>query len=203
VPCDSDLCLVTSDIGDRMNHVFEPRGFFTVPDGTDVSPILDTTDINQADVQRGTLGDVSVATGRILPRVRSAVHVHPVVTQVTYVLSGRLTVRMKNDDAGRFYDLVLRPGQAVVTRPGTLFQLRNDSDAVAEVLYIVSPSFVFEMDSHAVRYSDAVIVSGSWEELEARNYDVPVLSIRSSEARERREEAKRRLEAKNAGIQQS
>jgi mannose-6-phosphate isomerase-like protein (cupin superfamily) len=178
-----------------MNHVFEPREFFTVPDGTDVGPILDTTDLNQPDVQRGAWGDVSIAAGRILPRVHSAVHLHPVVTQVTYVLSGGVTVRMKDDGGSSFYDLSLRAGQAVLTRPGTLFQLRNDSDAATDVLYIVSPSFVFEMDSDAVVYSDAVVVSGSWEELEARNYDISGLRVVFTEAYAQREEAKGRLKA--------
>ena len=96
-----------------MNRVFEPQGFFTVPDGTDVSPFLNATDIKQADVPRGVLGDMSIAAGRVRPGLCSAVHIHPVVTQVTYVVSGRLTVRMKEDGANEFYDLALKPGQAV------------------------------------------------------------------------------------------
>jgi hypothetical protein len=33
-----------------MKRVFEPRGFFTVPDGTDVSPFLNATDSKQPHV---------------------------------------------------------------------------------------------------------------------------------------------------------
>ena len=33
-----------------MNRVFSARGFFTVPDGTDVSPFLNATDVMQDDV---------------------------------------------------------------------------------------------------------------------------------------------------------
>ena len=181
-----------------MNRVFEPQGFFTVPDGTDVSPFLNATDIKQADVPWGVLGDMSIAAGRVGPGVCSAVHTHLVVTQVTYVVSGELTVRMKEDGANEFYDLALNPGQAVLTKPRTLLQLRNEGSATAAVLYIVSPSYVCEMDSNAVVYDDAVVVANSWEELAARAYDVPALAISTTEAEARREEAKHRLAAMKA-----
>jgi hypothetical protein len=70
-----------------MQHVFEPRGYFTVPDGTDVSPFLNATDVNQRDVPWGALGEMSIASGRIKPGVNSWVHIFPAVTQVTYLLS--------------------------------------------------------------------------------------------------------------------
>jgi mannose-6-phosphate isomerase-like protein (cupin superfamily) len=133
-----------------MNHVFTPRGYFTVPDGTEVCSFLNATDVTESDVPWGALGEMSIATGRIGPKVHSWVHIHPAVTQVTYVYSGGLTVRMRDASSPEPYDLELRPGQAVVSEPGTLFQLRNDSDAAAEVLYIVSPSYVFEMEGGEV-----------------------------------------------------
>lgn len=54
-----------------MKRTFERRGFFTVPDGTDVSPFLNATDSQQSDVPWGALGDMSVAAGRINPGVAS------------------------------------------------------------------------------------------------------------------------------------
>ena len=105
---------------------------------------------------------------------------------------------MKEDGANKFYDLALNPGQAVVTKPRTLLQLRNEGSATAAVLYIVSPSYVVEMDSDTVVYDDAVVVAKSWEELEARAYDVPALAISATEAEARREEAKHRLAAMKA-----
>jgi hypothetical protein len=45
---------------------------------------------------------------------------------------------MMDAGAAEAYELSVDPGSAVITRPGTLFQLLNDSDAVAEVLYIVN-----------------------------------------------------------------
>ena len=105
---------------------------------------------------------------------------------------------MKEDGANEFYDLALNPGQAVLTKPRTLLQLRNEGSATAAVLYIVSPSYVFEMDADTVVYDDAVVVANSWEELEARAYDVPALAISATEAEARRAEAKHRLAAMKA-----
>ena len=48
-----------------MNRIFKPRGFFTVPDGTQVSPFLNATDTTQTDVPWGSLGNMSVVVGRI------------------------------------------------------------------------------------------------------------------------------------------
>lgn len=175
-----------------MKRIFPPLGYFTIPDGTDVSPFLDATDVQQSDVPWDALGDVSIAAGRISPNVRSWIHVHHVVTQVTYLLAGTLTVRMKDASAAEPYDLRLQPGQAVVTQPRTLFQLRNDGNTVAEVLYIVSPSYVFEMDGGRVRYDDASMVARTWEEVSASG-DIPALRVTPYEARASREESTRRL----------
>jgi mannose-6-phosphate isomerase-like protein (cupin superfamily) len=153
-----------------VNRVFEPRGFFTVPDGTRLSAFLNATDSSQDDIPQNVLGDVSVAAGKIGPGVHSWVHVHPVVTNITYVVAGALTVRMKETGI-KEYDLPLTAGQAVLIEPGTLSQLRNDGDDEAEVLYIVSPSYVFERygDDSPI-YDDAVMVVETWEELVESNY---------------------------------
>jgi mannose-6-phosphate isomerase-like protein (cupin superfamily) len=100
---------------------------------------------------------------------------------------------MKEASGGGPYALELMPGQAVVTEPWTLFQLRNDGQQAAEVLYIASPSYVFEMDGDAVRYDDAVLVARTWEEAAAGNYEIPELRLGDYEVHARREEAKRRL----------
>ena len=182
-----------------MQRVFQPRGYFEVPDGTEVSPFLNATDVYQDDVPWDALGDLSIASGRIRPRVHSSVHVHPIVTQVTYVVSGSLTVRMMDAGAAEAYELSVNPGSAVITRPGTLFQLLNDSDAVAEVLYIVTPSYVFEMEGGTVKYDDAFIVAATWEDLFAANYDVPALTVRPDELGTRRAESLGRLAMRKAG----
>jgi|GEM_PF-325551 len=176
-----------------MNRIFQARGHFAVPDGTDVSPFLNATDVSQDDVPWGALGEMSIAAGRIGPRVHSWVHIHPAVTQVTYVRSGSLTVRMKDIASPEAYDLALEPGQAVVSQPGTLFQLRNDSETAAEVLYIVSPSYVFEMEEGEVKHDDAILVARTWEEVAAANYDLRALQADPYEAGARRAEALRRV----------
>jgi mannose-6-phosphate isomerase-like protein (cupin superfamily) len=176
-----------------MNRVFEARGFITVPDGTEVSAFLNATDSAQPDVPWGVLGEMSIAAGRIAPRQHSWVHVHWLVTVVTYVVAGQLRVRMKSV-AAEPYDCRLLQGQAVVVEPGTLFQLRNDTDDRVEVLYIVSPTYVFEMQGDTVAYDEATLVASSWEELAASGYDLTRLEPARREARARRDEAKRRLE---------
>jgi mannose-6-phosphate isomerase-like protein (cupin superfamily) len=181
-----------------MNRIYQPRGYFTVPDGTDVSAFLNATDASQDDIAWGALGEMSIASGRIDPKVRSWVHVHPVVTQVTYLVAGTLTVRMKDVSAAEPYDLALQAGQATVAQPWTLFQLRNDSDIPAEVLYIVSPSYVFEVEDGEVRYDDATLVARTWEELAVSNYLVPGLKVSAEEAKARRAEAMRRLALRKA-----
>jgi mannose-6-phosphate isomerase-like protein (cupin superfamily) len=173
-----------------MNRIFQPRNYIKVPDETLVSPFLTTTDTTQNDLPLGALAEMSIASGRIDRKTHSWVHVHPVVTQVTYLISGMLRVRMQDEGHRKPYTLALNPGQAVVVEPGTLFQLRNDSDEVAEVLYIVSPSYIYEKEGEELRYDDAVLVARTWEELEVASCDVRRLQ---SEARALREESVRRL----------
>ena len=179
-----------------MNRVFQARGFFRVPDLTDVSPFLNATDVMQEDVPWDALGDMGIAAGRIGPGVHSVIHVHPVVTQVTYVTDGMLTVRMREAASQAPYDLSLSRGQAVVTRPGTLFQLRNDSDAPADVLYIVSPSYVFEKEGDDIRYDDAVLMTKSWDNPAITGFDVAAFRNLVDRTQTARADALRRLAAR-------
>ncbi len=177
-----------------MKRIFEPRGYFTVPDGTDVSPFLNARDSNQSDVPWYALGDMGIASGRIKPGVASWIHCHPVVTQVTYVVSGELTVHMKAPQDSGPYFLDLRKGQAAVTEPGTYFQLQNKSDDGAEVLYLSSPAFVFEMNEEQVLYNDAVLIAKSWDKLELAefNKEINIKEVKSSRAESKHRLAKRK-----------
>jgi hypothetical protein len=49
-----------------MNRIFTAGHYFTVPDGTDVSPFLNATACEQSDLAWGALGDMSIAAGRLL-----------------------------------------------------------------------------------------------------------------------------------------
>jgi mannose-6-phosphate isomerase-like protein (cupin superfamily) len=181
-----------------MNRLFRPAGYFTVPDGTDVSPFLNATDSEQTDVPWGALGDMSIAAGRIKPGTVSWIHMLPLASQVTYLVSGRLQIRMKDSGSSHPYQLDLRPGDAALNGPGTLFQLVNLGSDTADVLYIVSPSYVFEMQDGVVLYDDAVLVAESWDELEAAKYDVPALRMSVDGVARQRAQSLGRLRAKKS-----
>jgi mannose-6-phosphate isomerase-like protein (cupin superfamily) len=179
-----------------MNRVFSARGFVELPDGTDLSAFLNATDDTQDEVPWGVLGEMGIAVGRIRPGVHSQIHVHPFLVQVTYVVSGGLSIRMKDLGADAAYDLALAAGQAVVTPAGTLFQLRNDADALAEVLYIVSPSYVFEQADGKVIYDDAVLLGNDWGVEEVQRFDQAALEGRAAGMRDARVESTRRMAAR-------
>ena len=158
-----------------MNKIFSAGEGFPVPDGTVVHSVL-----YPAALSRGTgewVEDVSLALGHIPPHTISKIHLHPVVGQVTWVLSGELTVKMKDPRADVPYTLDVSGEQAVITRPGTFFQLVNRSDADCRVLYIVTPAFVFETDAGGkVVYNDALVLDHEWDDLAAMRWTLPELA---------------------------
>lgn len=179
-----------------MDRIFAPRDFITVPDGTQVSAFLNATDESQEDVPWHVLGESSIAAGRIEPGVSSSIVVHPALAQVTYGISGTLRIWMRDAKGGEPYCLALEPGRAVVSEPGTLLQLVNDGDAAAEVLYIVSPSYVFEKSGDEILHDDAIPVARTWDELKSRGDEGPALQVTAYEARALRAEALRRIAAR-------
>lgn len=90
----------------------------------------------------------------------SAIHVHPVVTQVTYVVSGRLTVRMRGPDDAEPNELVAEAGAAIVTEPGVPVQLANDTEEDIHVLYVTSPAYLSVRDDGRPVYDDAILLDG-------------------------------------------
>jgi mannose-6-phosphate isomerase-like protein (cupin superfamily) len=110
---------------------------------------------------------MSIAAGRIAPGTRSKVHAHPAVTQVTYVVSGDLTVKMKDAGAAQSYVLEVAAGSAVVSEPGALLQLCNETQLNVDVLYIVTPSYVFETGADGqVIYDDSILIAQDWDALD-------------------------------------
>lgn len=173
-----------------MNKVFAAGEGFTVPDGTVVHSVLDSTTLAGGPGERAE--DISVAVGHILPNTTSKIHVHPVVTQVTWVLSGDLTVTMKDSAAGASYTLEVPAEHAVLTPPGTFFQMANRTSADCRVLYIVAPTFVFVTDEDGeVIYNDALVLAHEWDELEAMGWtlaevaDIDAIHAARREALER------------------
>jgi mannose-6-phosphate isomerase-like protein (cupin superfamily) len=144
-----------------MKRIFSVPPPFKVPDGTWVSPFLNAKDA-MSDVPFALLDGFSMAAGRIDPHSRSQIHQMPLVAQVTYVYQGALQVVMQEPGGGEPYEQALDKGQAVFTALGTLFQLVNKSPHPCEVLYIVGPAYVFDMEDDMVLYDDALLLGEDW-----------------------------------------
>lgn len=136
-----------------MKTVFEPGKFIAARDGTDIDPFLNPMDAAAGVDLPGVSNRVSVAAGRLLPAVASAIHVHPIVTQITYVVTGCLTVKTVESGQPTPNEFAAEAGAAVVTVPGQPVQFRNDTQADVTVLYIVTPGYVSD-DA----YDDAVLL---------------------------------------------
>jgi len=152
-----------------MDHVFRPARFFPLPDGTRVAPVLSPWDVDARGSGTAALPDASLALGEIPAGGVSKPHLHPLVSQVTWVLDGALRVRMKGlRDAGA-YELHVPAGVAVLTEPMTFLQLVNvDTARVAKVLYMVMPAYVYAPGEHG--YDDAVVFEQTWEQLAAEGF---------------------------------
>jgi mannose-6-phosphate isomerase-like protein (cupin superfamily) len=172
-----------------VNRVFSTAAPFRVPDGTWVSPFLNAKD-SQSDLPFHLLDGFSLAAGTIDPNSCSRIHVMPFVTQVTFVRSGKLAVRMKGPDDTEHHILRLAAGQAVLTEPGEFFQLITEGSERCEVLYIVSPAYVFEMSSdRGVVYDDSLVLDENWDCLAAAGWR----AAQAMPTRTQREAAMRRL----------
>ena len=147
-----------------MNRVFMIPPPFQVSDGTLVAPFLNARDC-MSGLSFNLLEGVSLASGIINPRVKSKIQIMPHVTQITYVLGGLLEVRMKGKDDDVPYSKSVRAREAVITEAGAFLQLINNTDQPCEVLYIVSPAYLFEMTDHEIAYDDSLVLDESWNDL--------------------------------------
>lgn len=173
-----------------MNRLFRIPAPYRVPDGTLVSPFLNARD-SASGLPFDLLQGFSVAAGTIEPVSQSKIHVMPFVTQVTFVRRGTLTVLMKAAGDAQPYTLSVNADEAVVTEAGTFVQLVNDSSATCEVLYIVSPAYVFEFADGRVIYDDSVVLGETWEQLAAAQWHIN----RALPTPEQRRQAEARLAA--------
>jgi hypothetical protein len=177
-----------------MNRVFEPQQFFALPDRTQVAPVLNPWDVNACALPRELLPGASIAVGEIAAGQACKPHLHPIVTQVTWVLDGALQVRMKGARDPHAYELNVAAGSAILTEPMTFLQLVNaDETRVARVLYIVTPAYVHLPGADG--YDDAVVFDLSWEELTAADFSVAASDLLAT-ARGRRATAVARLGAR-------
>lgn len=153
-----------------MNQLFTINNFTRVPDGTLVAPFLNSKDSNSG-LPVDLLDDISIAAGVIEPGVSSKIHVMPLVTQITFVLQGKINICMKDALNDTPYSQTLGPQQAIITEPGTFFQLINDSAKPCQVLYIVSPAYVFLLAANGeLIYDDAIVLDEDWAALAALHW---------------------------------
>ena len=135
-------------------RVFRPGEFVPAPDGTEVDPFLNSADARTGR-RPGMPDGLGLAAGRIGPGVTSAIHVHPVVTQVTYVVAGELTVRTRESEGTAPRECAVRPGEALVAEPGMPVQFANRTETAVHVLYVTSPAYV---TSDEDGYDDAILL---------------------------------------------
>src|SRR6266496_6250278 len=100
-------------------------GWSMAPDGIPVRSI---------DLPTGGL--IGLAEGRIAPG-DYGIHLHYSREQVTFVLSGRLVVRM----GGPAEERTVEAGQALVTEPGRTLSFHNAGPDDVSVLFICAPPY--------------------------------------------------------------
>jgi hypothetical protein len=173
-----------------MQRVFTIANGFRAPDGTTIAPFLNSKD-SESNLPWDLVEEFSIAAGEIAPTSASKIHVMPLVTQVTFVLSGVLEVRMKDAESPAPYTLHLAAHQAVLTRPGTFLQLINRTSSPCQVLYIVSPAYLFDKENAQVRYDDSICFDEDWQALTAWNWQPPSLHEANMTVESRRAAAER------------
>ena len=166
-----------------MRHIFNNTCPIRVPNGTLVSPFLNSKDCTSG-LPLKFIDDFSLSAGTIEAGTESKIHVMPFVTQVTFVRKGKLDVRMKGAEDETLYYLRVGPEQSIITRPGTLLQLINRGDNSCKVLYIVSPPYIYEMLKGKVIYDDSVVLDESWEDLRESGWK-PARKMPTIEERQR------------------
>ena len=157
-----------------MNNIYKIEKGIVVPDGTTVFEIIG---VSQSKTEGLPITkEQSLAYGKLAPGEKSKVHVHPVISHLTWVISGQLTVGMKDKKSSEMYFIEVAPRETVLTEPETFFQLINNSDQVCEVLYMVAPAFIFEVNEQGeILYNDQIVLNLGWKELAERNWQIPEL----------------------------
>ena len=147
-----------------MKHIFNITCPIRVPDGTLVSPFLNSKD-STSGLPFDFIDGFSLSAGTIEAGTKSKIHIMPFVTQVTFVRKGKLEVQMKTREEGNLYYLRISAEQSIITRPGSLLQLINRGDEPCKVLYIVSPAYIYEMSKGVVIYDDTAVLDEDWKDL--------------------------------------
>lgn len=175
-----------------MNRIYKIENGVVVPDGTMVYEIIGPVQSQAARLP--IIEEQSLAYGELDPGEKSAVHVHPIISHLTWVISGTLTVGMKDKRSTEMYYIEVAPMQTVLTEPGTFFQLLNNGDQICKVLYMVSPAFIFEVVGGNILYNDQIVLDFGWDELAKRNWKIPELDD-LDKIKKMREESLNRLKS--------
>lgn len=179
-----------------MNRIYRIENGVIVPDGTEVFEIIGP--VQSRNARLPIIDAESLAYGELDPGEQSRVHVHPIITHLTWVVSGTLTVGMKDSRSTDVYFIEVKERETVLTEPGTLFQLLNKSSKICQVLYIVAPAFIFEVDQDGqVLYNDQIVLDRSWEDLRNQNWRIPELDDLESITRGREASLKRLMQSQN------
>jgi len=174
-----------------MNKVFESKGEFKIPDGTTISSLINPYDCNSEN-SNFKFDDLSITTGVIKALSKSKIQVLPFVNQITYILDGQIKAIMKGLNDDNQYEIIAKRDQAFITMKNEFLQLINENDIDVKVLYIVSPSYVFEEIDGKIIYDDSIIVDYEWNDLV--KLDVMILGMMNDISK--RNESKIRLATK-------
>lgn len=171
-----------------------------MPDGTLVAPFLNAKD-RKSSLPFDLLDGFSLAAGEIEPGMQSKIHIMRHNTQLTFVREGSLIVVMKDPDAVDKYKIELAENQAVLTNPRTYLQFLNRGDQICQVLYIVSPPYIFDAiedddGNDIVHYDDSIVLDMGWDDLKKANWEIVELSDYEHSATAREKAAERIRERK-------
>jgi hypothetical protein len=147
-----------------VKRIFRRGRGTTVPDGTRVYPFLNPAD-STSELPLDLFSGASVALGELQPGQSSKIHMHPLVTLMIWVVSGHLSLKLKDRLSNTPYTLKLRAEDGAVALPGTFLQLLNETRTSCRVLYVVSPAYVFLQVGRKILYDDAIVLDASWDEL--------------------------------------
>ena len=179
-----------------MKRIFRRGRGTTVPDGTRVYPFLNPAD-STSELPLDLFSGASVALGELQPGQSSKIHMHPLVTLMIWVVSGHLSLKLKDRLSNTPYTLKLRAEDGALALPGTFLQLLNETRTSCRVLYTVSPAYVFLQVGRMILYDDAIVLDASWDEL-ARLRWRPASVPRLAAIRAARVRALRKLNALKA-----
>jgi len=140
-------------------NIYKPAEKFLLPDKTWLRNIFSNNDVSNEFVDK-----LSLSIGEISPQTKSSIHIHPFVTQVTFVLEGEVVVLSKQFNSLKKSMETLEKDECIITEPNTFYQVENKSQRLSKVLYVVTPSFLFIVNSDGtLKYNDALVLSDDWQ----------------------------------------